>query len=348
MASSSSNSLPVTAQTLFCPNIFQRQLMRTFAGHKIPRYLFRLVAPETAGDMTTSTVTPPAWMWARINSPEDIFRRDPEDAASLLYSHLKWECDDDCNLMSWTSSLLLALQYGFYRHVKDSNEPRLNEISLFILDTRGFPEGTIIKDTDAMKALKGYSTDIKDFLEFRLNKSGKSKRYYFGEYLTQGQLDIQGKCVSVSLQRIIDLGLFELYPELGDRSKWNIWAKRVIKLREIFAHPCLTTHSEVRRALTIAQGCFRDCWVVPFAASLLALKSRKQDDTKIVEAFSAMFAAEEIAELSLQNIQIDYDSLPEVEQFARLIGSIYRRFYDKDISLLLNPFTKLEITDCLR
>lgn len=136
---------------------------------------------------------------------------------------------------------------------------------------------------------------------------------------------------------MIDLGWFELFPELGNRSEWDSWANRVVKPCQALAPPFPTTHSEVRRAFTIAQGCLGDCWVVPFAASLFALKSRKQDNTKIVEAFSAMFEARhtylylkhiiivpaEIAELSLLSIKADCDGLPEVIRFANLAGSIY-------------------------
>lgn len=119
------------------------------------------------------------------------------------------------------------------------------------------------------------------------------KGYYFGEYLTQGNMDIRGRCVVTNMQRLIDIGLFELKPELGDKSKWGQWAKRVICLREPFEtlqDAPIVTHAEVRKAIIIAGACFGDCWVFPVATMLLALKRRKRKNPVIVDGFAAMFA----------------------------------------------------------
>ena len=72
-----------------------------------------------------------------------------------------------CNLMSWTSSLLFALQYGLYRHSMDRGEPQLEEISLFIIDTRCFPEGTFVQDLEIMKVFETYHDGLKNFGKLR-------------------------------------------------------------------------------------------------------------------------------------------------------------------------------------
>ena len=58
----------------------------------------------------------------------------------------RWSAHETrCNLMSWTSSLLFALQYGLYRHQTDCDEVGLLQVLLFVLDTRDFQEGHSLK-----------------------------------------------------------------------------------------------------------------------------------------------------------------------------------------------------------
>ncbi|PWY87813.1 hypothetical protein BO94DRAFT_55236 [Aspergillus sclerotioniger CBS 115572] len=242
--------------------------------------------------------------------------------------------------MSWTSSLLFALQYGLYRHTMDRSKPDLDEILLFILDTRGFAEGTFIKDLDIINFFKTPTNDLASFSGLRYGRPGNKPRHYFGEYLTQDELNIQGKCATVSMQQMIDLGLFELYPRLGNEDEWNSLANRVLKLRKSFTYSPSTTPAEVQKAIEIAQGSFTGRWVVPFAAMLLALKPRDPNDAEMVARLSEISSPEEI---DFQKIQIDVNGLLEVQQFARIINSVHRETKGSDISLLINPFTRMEI-----
>ncbi len=118
----------------FDPNPHHRQHTPLFNYNFTPRYLYRLAAPQTAGSTTTSTVVPPT-----VTHQTDIFHLPIQKAATLLLNHLLWErgYENGYNLMSWTSSLLFALQYALYRHWKDGDD--LNQIQLIILDTTLFP-----------------------------------------------------------------------------------------------------------------------------------------------------------------------------------------------------------------
>ena len=60
--------------------------------------------------------------------------------------------------MSWTSSLLFALQYGLYRHQIDYDEVDLSQVLLFVLDTRDFPRGTFVKDVEIIKVFASHPT----------------------------------------------------------------------------------------------------------------------------------------------------------------------------------------------
>lgn len=55
----------------------------------------------------------------------------------MLYIHLRWwgTLSDPDNLVSWTSSLLFALQYVFYRHYSSKDGSSLDTIDLCVVDT---------------------------------------------------------------------------------------------------------------------------------------------------------------------------------------------------------------------
>ncbi|KAL3429086.1 hypothetical protein BDV09DRAFT_203321 [Aspergillus tetrazonus] len=313
----------MATQTIFSPNPFQRRQLKYFSSKAIPTYLFRLVAPKTPGHTSMSTVASKATMGPeRSNYPEDIFRHTQMEGAALVYAHLHWRCDERCNFMNWNRSLLFALHYGF-------------EIFLYILDTTEFPEGTFVKDLDILEAFEGESQDVTEILGMR--RGNGRPRCYFGEYLTQGRLKIEGKCARVSLQKLIDLGLYELHPGLRNQDRWTSLAMRVLELRTSFVNLPATTSSEVQKAVMIAKHSFGDRWAVPFSAMLLALRPRNDYD-KIASAYSPIFPADAI---SVENIHIDSEGLPEVKQFARIVNAINRKFNNSNISILLNPFTRM-------
>ncbi|KAF2457214.1 hypothetical protein BDY21DRAFT_386020 [Lineolata rhizophorae] len=121
-------------------------------------------------------------------------------------------------------------------------------------------------------------------------------------------------------------------------SQWNKWAYRVVELRAQFKsaqNVALATHREVRTAITIAERCFDDRWALPVVAILIALKPRTDNDTIIRIAFHP---SEEVQSISLQDIKIDGDRLPEVKQSQSMLNDVHRRFSGRDIGLLNNPF----------
>jgi hypothetical protein len=59
--------------------------------------------------------------------------------------------------------------------------------------------------------------------------------FYFGEYISQGILRVEGNCSIVSMQDLIDTGLFSLRPEFESfETRPATWANEVIKLRQVF------------------------------------------------------------------------------------------------------------------
>lgn len=145
-----------------------------------------------------------------------------------------------------------------------------------------------------MKAMQKCSQDNHNKQMSSLDRFTKlrEREYYFGEYLTQGRLDVRRTCARTSLQSMINAGLFELQLRLGEKQSWKDLAKRVVDLREPFVrsqNPPLTGRTKIRKAICIAQVCFGDRWTFPMAAMLLALQPREKDDRIIINGFLAMF-----------------------------------------------------------
>lgn len=87
--------------------------------NKIPRYLFRISTLYSDGTTDTLWVKSKDARHERASARDDILATvDNFKVTWMLYRHLLWKggVNDAENFVSWTSSLLLALQYVFYRH----------------------------------------------------------------------------------------------------------------------------------------------------------------------------------------------------------------------------------------
>ncbi|KAL4879872.1 hypothetical protein BJY04DRAFT_192611 [Aspergillus karnatakaensis] len=336
-ANSEPSNVSITEQCSlpFQPKPQHRVYTPLFNDNVVPKFLYRLVAPQTAGTTTASSVVPPV----KSGNMPDIFQLPETDAAALLLNHLLWQRGHEagCNLISWTSSLMFALQYALYRHQKDGAD--LRNIYLIVLDTSQFQPGTFIQDMEIMYSFQAADRGLRKFVEFR------ESEYYFGEYLTQGRLDIQGRCACTPVQKMIDLGLFELQPGLAEKEQWRWWPKRVLDLRQLFySGICMpTTEGEMETAVDIARECFGEQWIVAGAIMLLALQPRKHDDIDLIQAFKTRFTVADIGRARLDRITVVEKRLPEVRQFKELIESVQRSYVVSDYDSLVLSVKELGV-----
>ncbi|KAK3904858.1 hypothetical protein C8A05DRAFT_13283 [Staphylotrichum tortipilum] len=274
---------------LFSPPPIVSWLRDTFDD--VPCYLFRVFTPMSRG--TTDRV------WTRSmdatdgrpNCSQDIFSRNDQQVAAMINRHLRWMHGPEDNLVSWTSSLLFALVYIFHLHASTKDGSVMDDISLCVIDTTKFPRGVFLRDMDLIFAYRSFDTGLKSFEELRQKKHKVfSGSYYFGEYLSQGALNIDGRCRIVSAQRIVDEGLYDLEPEFEEFLEWGsqekaLWAEPVVAHRELFnrsrAEPQGASMEELEAAVNIGQ-LFGPEWRLPVAANLLALRSRPSRDSGIV------------------------------------------------------------------
>lgn len=163
--------------------------------NNIPRYLFRVASPRSDGNTNEIWVRSESAHRNRNSSREDIFSnldsKKRTEVAQTLNLHLRWwpKGSYEDNFVSWTSSLLFAIQYIYYRHLSHRDGSCLAEIKLYIIDTMQFPRGTFLRDLDLINIFCEFNEELKGFQSMRNRPD-----YYFGEYLSQGSLKIENKC----------------------------------------------------------------------------------------------------------------------------------------------------------
>jgi hypothetical protein len=79
----------------------------------------------------------------------------------------------------------------------------------------------------------------------------------------------------VSLERLMQAGLSELYPEFEDPGGRKQWTNRVRDLRQMWSAEQGTTDREIDLALAIANTCFSQFNEIDIASALLTFKNRK-------------------------------------------------------------------------
>lgn len=258
----------------------------------IPTYLFRLSDSQSDGKTTKTHVCPP--------SPrnENLLDLDSCVGADRLYKHFMWKRghETSCNFMSWSSSLLFLLQYVFYRHTWMGD--KFDDIKLLVVDTTKLPKGTFAKDMDLLNILNtacacDYHKLLEKFVKMRKGKC------YFGEYLTQGSLEMfEGECRQVTFREMVDLGLFKLLPEeLKDKRNWKKWANVVVLSRLHFGNyetASSASEDEVTAAIAIAKTVFIGPWSLAVAAMLLGFKPRRRNDPVILKGFFKTYGGEHL------------------------------------------------------
>ena len=144
---------------------------------------------------------------------------------------------------------------------------------------------------DLIRAYSPFNSNLRDLETLRTKKHREfTGSYYFGEYLSQSSLKIEGNCQIISAHAIIEKGLFLLLPDLQRSldTEDKLWANAVISLREVFyqceADPQQMTGEAIQAVMNIAH-LFEPRWRLPMAASFAALRPHPKDNLDILRAF---------------------------------------------------------------
>jgi hypothetical protein len=270
---------------------------------QVDRYLFRLFDRCSDGSTDETWVKSRDASQNRFNYDRDVFeRQDRGEAAQALRRHLQWvgPPEKEDNFVSWTSSLLVVLQYAHYRAHRFWDE-NFKKLFLCVVDTTLLPPMVFMRDTDLLTAFSKYDNSpscmkktLPKLQSLRRKKHREfSGSYYFGEYLSQGALRIEGCCSILSMQDIIDAGLYTLKEELKLPTAENeAWANRVIMLREGFyvSKPCGTADDDAVECAYYIGDMYGPTWKLPIALAFLALKPRPNWDDAMIEELRTLYS----------------------------------------------------------
>lgn len=186
-------------------------------------------------------------------------------AKDMLENHLLWRRFRGDQFVSWTSSLLWALQLAV-RKDKDPQYPDV-DIQICVLDTSKIETSSFFAASDLLRI-------------YEVADEGKlAHRYYIAEYLYHGGLFLHGSSSTVSLDVLMDYGLFNLLPELDDPD-WRLkLCNAVDHFRgTMFSATRPITPVEARTALQLA-SLFEKQFTMPVMVALLSLRCRDPDDS---------------------------------------------------------------------
>jgi hypothetical protein len=263
--------------TLLYPRASSNTNIRKFEATATPQYLFRTFDKNSSGRNDDCVIASTTAIESLQDSRIDLLSLPKTEATRMLYAHLKKPClgagEASDNLMSWTSSLLFAIQYAIWRWHTFRSKPE--DIKICAIDTRNFPRGQFVQDLSLIRAyqqeIENFGRKTKDFFHLRREDT----RYHNGEYFSQGTVNHAGRSSTVSLKSLENLGLFKLYPEFNVAMRGKDgWTNRVRDLRQAWSKEQNTTVGEIQFASRVAM-CFNDFKKADMMLILLSFKARK-------------------------------------------------------------------------
>jgi hypothetical protein len=261
--------------TLFLPTSADEIVKQHLKQTDTPRYLFRVFDPRSSGTSNSSVVASIASKQPESDTV-NLLSRPTNTAAQLVYDHLKKQLtfgNNSDNLMSWTSSLLFAIQYAIYRLHKYQCDA--SSIYICVLKTSKFPRRQFVEDLQILEAYRRSSEciggEVKAYFRFRL----KDERYQNGEYFSQGIVDHEGRSCLMSLKELIDFGLHDLYPDFESASGRGTWTNRVRDLRNSWCSTFTATNQDIRLAFDITCPIFFEFQDLDVTLALLLFKKRR-------------------------------------------------------------------------
>ena len=191
----------------------------------------------------------------------------PYDVAQAnLRKHLAWTKFSNSEFISWTSSLLWALQFAV-RKTRSSTE---HELRVCVLDTSRFNTSTFFPAPRLIQ-------------EFDLSASSDVvHEYHTTTYLAHGSLNVRNCSSTMSLACLRDNGLFDLMPALDDESSKQRLFSRVQDLRQTIVSATIPLSPAMCQDAFQVASSFDPEWWMPMMLAFLALRGLPLDAEVLV------------------------------------------------------------------
>lgn len=249
----------------------KKKKKKTDCAGLIPRYLFRTYSDSSQGINACPRFLSQATVKGVQHS--SLYDIPKEEARFMIENHLLWG-RESTEFISWTSSLLWALQYAVRKRAKWKDQ----NITICVLDIVQAPVQQQQRIYPVPNLLCVY--DI---------PSRGRDYYYHAEYLAHSIVEVSDKSLSViSFKALISAGLFELLPELDDKCGRVLLAKRVPQLRSLyFTYPCKISPKELLLVKRLAAG-FGTDWILPISLAFLSLRQREKKDEVLLRVIAPL------------------------------------------------------------
>lgn len=277
------------------------------ASSGIPRYLYRVYSVMMGDSNVLNSDVGFASAAARNNDCHpSLADMQYGVAQAKLRKHLAWTkynfTDDE--FISWTSSLLWALQFAVRKTTKSAE----HELKLCVLDTSRFHTGTFLPAPQLIH-------------DFGLSESNDiTNAYHNTEYLVHGSLNVRNCSSTVSLACLRECGLFDLMPELDNEYWKQKLLMRVQYLREkiVSAVNPLTTVT-CQRALRVASP-FGGEWTMAMTIAFLALRGSPRNLEVLLPLIREVAVPRRDFLDLLRPCMSHYLDAPELANFANLMN----------------------------
>jgi hypothetical protein len=261
-----------TDATIYQPSAEQASLHLHF--EQIPRFLLRVSSKRSNGSTSATRVVSGA-VKRRLPS-SDVLSRPNGWTADRLKAHVIWDYREDGNFVSWTSSIIFALQHAVRKANGGKGCPLEDPsaIQITIVDVRKLHIQVFLPSV----ALLGAYGLIGD-TEINVGLC-------HGEYLSQGALDLPPGCaISTTLERLNALGLDRIF---SPHNRYDLRkAVRPMRQRIKSGPKESVTTTEWSTVETIARGiCSSNIFRTVVTLLLLSIKPRYRLDPMVLEVFA--------------------------------------------------------------
>ncbi|KAL3419294.1 hypothetical protein PVAG01_09516 [Phlyctema vagabunda] len=311
----------IFSQTSKLPTVSQTKLQGS-SPQFLGAYLFRVhtLIPQSNDCRIESAAV------SRQLDDTNIFDLKKIEAITMIEEHLAWRNSWSDNFVSWTCSLLFALQYAIYRYYVDFGEHNFEDIQISVVNTAGIARGSFISARSLMLA---YGIDGIGRMELSPNDLQD-------EFLSQGTIDVIGVSITTNLAILLESGLYDLIPELDLESEKKFLWRRVKQLRAQFSqHPKVASDGEMIQLRQLITKTFGGTWEIPMTAYFLSLRSSYDHVDLLCSELQRGFSGPAIHQAAkwtnekmskLSNIDI-----PEVQQYLKIMSKSYQTQTRPDI-----------------
>ncbi|KAH7563654.1 hypothetical protein BM1_00701 [Bipolaris maydis] len=170
--------------------------------------------------------------------------------------------------------------------------------------------------------------DVYTFQFWTLEQSLEERFYPLSPYskrtTLKGRLS-SNTIITTTLDKLIEYGLYRLYPPFADVSERSRLCLRVLQLRETFTDILKEpTDEEVEIAQRISVGCFLHISIRPvIMMTLLSLKPRYRLEPRILKAFKDNCWGTFVSDYSLECYRTTSEHVPEHRQFTDMMHDVH-------------------------